>query len=105
MVENLFGQLTESRGTNEDKLLNNAYHGHHAGGFAHVFVRVLSSENAGGGRASLPNDSRSGIVHAALYQHYLRCRWFNARFNPRPCREDSTYNKTGADPAPDLHLP
>src|SRR6184192_373387 len=30
---------------------------------------------------------------------------FNARFNPRPCRAHSTYNKTGSDPAPDLHLP
>jgi len=59
MVENLLGQLTESRGTNEDKLLNHAYHGHHAGGFSHVFVRVLSSENAAGCRDSLPNYSRS----------------------------------------------
>ena len=59
-------KLTASRGTNEDKRTYHAHRRHHAGGFSHVFVRVFSSENAGGGGDSLSNDSRSRIVHAAL---------------------------------------
>jgi 5,10-methylenetetrahydrofolate reductase len=58
--KNVLGQLTESRGTNEDSL-NHAYNGHHAEGSSTFSFEFFPPENAGDGRDSLPNDSRSGI--------------------------------------------
>jgi len=52
-----FGELTESRGTNEGTRRVYAHYRYYAGRFSHVFVRVLSAENCGGGRDSISNDS------------------------------------------------
>src|SRR5204862_6579551 len=90
-----FRELTESRGKNEDKVLDHAHHGHLSGGFSDVFVRVLSAENAGGGRDSLSNYPRFGIVHAALYQRVVWRRCINARVNPQYSRASLTHNKPG----------
>src|SRR6266404_3681285 len=105
VVKNVLGhKLTASCGTNEYKRTDHAYRRHHAGGFSHVFVRVFSSENAGGGGDPLPNDSRSRIVYAALRQRDLWGRRLNARLNSPSRRANSTHNKAGSNPSPDLHL-
>ena len=96
--------LTESRRTRKDTPGINAYHRHHAGGFPDVLLRVLSTANAGGGRDPLPDDSRTGSVHAALRQCYLRRRWLNPRANPRSCRAHQDHDEAESDPALNLRL-
>src|SRR5437660_6000183 len=99
-----FGELTESRGTNEGMRRVYAHYRYYAGRFSHVFVRVLSAENCGGGRDSISNDSRPRILHAAFCQRDVRRRRLNTRFDARSRRAHSTDDKTPRDSPSYLRL-